>query len=399
MKTLFKSKLLWVTLIALLLCSTYCFATSSVTPTSDEGIMPISEDSEIAPISEEEETNGTTSTPDLNNLSFVPDIYRADQDISVSEMVNGNAFLFGNNVTISGQIYGDVFVCAGNLTITDTAYISGNIFACAKSFSMAGIAYDIYAAVESFDLKPSALIARDIKIGASSVSIAGTVNKDAFLSVDTLNFYDEGEDSAPYIAGNFNYTSGTEVTIPENVVNGQVNFTPVSKDKHVDIGSLIVSYINKILSAILYSFVVLLLIAWLTPNFMNKATNLMKKKAPLAFGIGLLVSICTIIGSIALIFLTGGLAIHVSFALLALYFLVWTICETVFALAIGKLLANKFKFEKTFQAILLAILVVLVINLLKLIPFVGTIIGLVSSIIGLGIIFLNLVLKEENKVE
>lgn len=398
MKTLLKSKLWWITLIVLFLFSTYCLATN-ITSTSDEGIMPISETNETAPISSENPDGEIASGSDLNNISVTPDIYRADQDVTLSEIVNGNAFLFGNNVTVSGQVYGDVFVCAGNLIITDTACIYGNIFACAKTFTMAGAAYDIYSASESLDLKPTCIIARDVKAGASSVSIAGTIDKDVHISVDTLNFYSEGEDSTPYIAGNLNYTSTSKASIPENIVDGEINFTPVSKEKTVDITSLIISYINKILSAILYSFVVLLLIAWLAPNFIHKSSELMKSKAALALGVGLLVSLVTISGSIALIFLTGGLAFSISFAAIALYILILTICKTVFALAIGKLFATKFKLDKNFQVILFALLAVLIISLLTLIPYIGMIINLIVSMTGLGIIFLNLVLKKNHNVE
>lgn len=383
LKTLFKSKLLWITLTIFMILSTCCFASDDVAPISQEGENP--------------EVSTTNDVVESSYQLLSSDVYRADTDLVVTEMIDGNAFLFGDTVTISGQINGNLFVCANTLNISESCYIYGSIFACARTITMEGKVYDIYAVAENISLKDNSIIARDARIAAESVFMAGIVNRDAYITTNTLLFPDDVE--TPIIGGNLNYTSTSEFTIPEGIVTGDINFTLESENEEIEIGSLIVSYVNKVLSSLLYSLVVLLLIIWLAPKFVEKSANLMKSKTPLSLGTGLLVSLVIIAGSISLIFLTGGLGFTISLAAIAIFVLALTISETVFSLATAKLLAKKIGHEKTLQVVLYALLTVLVINLIKLIPYIGGIFGFIICMIGLGIIFLNLVLKKSNPTD
>lgn len=62
----------------------------------------------------------------------------------------------------------------------------------------------------------------------------------------------------------------------------------------------------------------------------------------------------------------------------------------------AKLIANKSEKMKNNNIIfvLLSLLVILVISILELIPFIGGLIGFILSMIGLGIIVLNIISKK-----
>ena len=58
-------------------------------------------------------------------------------------------------------------------------------------------------------------------------------------------------------------------------------------------------------------------------------------------------------------------------------------------MSIGKLITNKLNLNKNVAFILFSLLIVLVLALVKYIPYVGTPINFITSMIGLGIISIN----------
>lgn len=369
MRNLLKNKLLWISLLIFTMLSTCCIASDVAT------------------------TNSTVdgSTTDEESALFVAsDLYLFDTDITVDQIVDGNAFIFGTNVTISGEIGGDVFVLADNVTFTNTSYVHGNIFACANVMKMDGLAYDLYAVSENFELNSNSIIARDVKILASNMLIEGKVKRDAYITTNGLAF---AEDAKNLITGNLYYSSEAEFSISEDVVNGSIKYTAL--DNETSIGETIMSYINTVFSALLYSLAVVLLAVWLAPKFVDKTGILLKEKAPQSFGLGLLASIILVVVSIIILIATSGLGLSVFAALIAIFVLALTIAKTIFSIGLVKLFANKFKLEKKFQIVLLSLFAVFVITLLELIPFVGGIIEFIVCMTGFGMVVFNLVIKKE----
>ena len=58
-------------------------------------------------------------------------------------------------------------------------------------------------------------------------------------------------------------------------------------------------------------------------------------------------------------------------------------------MSIGKLLANKFNFTKTVAFVVLSLLIVLILELVKFIPYIGGPIRFITAITGLGILCIN----------
>lgn len=370
MKNLLKTKILWITCIILLLLSTSCIASNIALDSSDN-------------------SNNELNVEESYEL-ISSDLYKFDKDIVINDIVDGNIFAFGNNVKISGEIGGDVFVCANNVEFTDNAYIHGSIFVCSQTCTMSGISYDIYAVCENLTLEKTSIVARDIRVSSSNINIYGSVKRDAYISANTLNF---AEGASHLIGGNLNYSSNSEFSFSEDLVDGSINFTPNVK-KEASFEEKISSYINKILSGILYSLAIVLLCIWLTPKFSEKAGTILKKKAPLSFGIGLLSSVVIISASILLLLITYGLGSGISFAAITIYILCLTITQTVFSMALANILSNKFNLNKKFQFVLLTLLVSFIIGLLKIVPYVGIILSFVVSMLGLGILVYNLISKK-----
>lgn len=320
------------------------------------------------------------------------DVYKFDTDVVIeNQIIDGNAFIFGKDVSISGEIGGDVFVFGENVTITEGTYIYGNIFVCAQNVVINGICYDVYCASETFTLGDNAIIARDLRLAANKVHINGQIRRDAYIGTDELVFPDDASD---LITGNLEYSSDTEFSIAEGIVGGNINYTP-NVSKEVTVMEKVLSYVFKLISTLLYSLVIVLLIIWLAPNFKEKASTTIKKEAPLSLGVGLLTSIVVVFVAFILLFATYGFGFKISIALIGIFALAITISKTILGVACAKLITTRFKPDNTAMLILYTLLVVLAINLLELIPYIGGLIGFLANMVGLGILVLNLVRKNK----
>ena len=220
------------------------------------------------------------------------------------------------------------------------------------------------------------------------------INKDAYLYTNNLLF---ANNDLEQIAGNLSYSSPSEFEISDGIVGGDIHFTPVSTDEPT-IVETIIGCITNIVSALLYALFIVLLIIWLAPNFKDKAKNIIKNKAPLAFGTGLLSFICIILASISILFLLHGLSFGISVAAITTLILAYSISQTVFGLSCAKILMDKSKKEKNIYLILYTLLIVLVINILGLIPFIGFLVSLIVNMTGFGTIVLNLISKKDFSV-
>lgn len=366
MKNLLKNKLLWISLLILMLLSTCSLA------------------SDVEPIST------TQDNLEEESLLLSSDLYTFDTDVTIDKIIDGNAFILGTNVIISGEIGGDVFICADTVNFTNTSYVHGSIFACAQTITIAGNVSDLYIVSDNFNLEESSIIGRDLRITSSNVSINGRIKRDAYISTNNLQF---AKDDENLIGGNLNYSSKSEFPISEDIVDGKIEYTPITSK--VSIGQTILSYVMDILSSLLFSLVIILLAIWLTPKFIDKSSIILKKKAAISLGIGLLSLLVFSMLPVSLLLFTGGLGISICFAAIGIFALTLMIAKTVFSMACATLIANRFKLEKKFQFILLSLLAVLVISLVELIPFLGGLVSFLICVTGFGIIVFNLINKKD----
>lgn len=343
----------------------------------------------------EQSGNDILASYETNYQYTDSDLFLFDTNIEISEIVDGNVFAYGNSVKITGEIYGNLFVFANSLDIAKEAIIHGSVFTYATDITVSGIVSDIYAMSNNFSLKGNAILARNLYLNSGNVSLSGQISRDAFINTDNLSF--ENNDKT-IIEGNLNYTSKQEAQIPENSIGGTVNYTPIKTNTE----NLILSKIYSILTALVFSFAIIMLSIWIAPNFKDRACEIISKKGFKAFGIGLLVFFGTIIASFMLLISTYGFGASIAVFAIVLLILCLVISNTVFSTAIGKLLANKFNFTPNIAFVVLALATVLVIELVKLIPYIGGPITFITAIIGFGILCINaykrkdLINKENN---
>lgn len=319
------------------------------------------------------------------------DLYLFDVNLDISQVVDGNVFAYGQTVNVSGEINGDLFVFASNLTIEESAIIHGNVFALASDMTVSGIAADVYAMADNFSLSGKSIIARNLYLSSNNISLEGQVSRDAYIAANTLKI---AENDEPVIEGNLTYSSTSEAQINEASVGGEIKYNAVQVDNSARVWSVV----SNLISALVLSFIVIMILLWIAPKFKDNICEIIAKKSFLSFGIGLLVFFATIIAAIILLLFTYGFGASTAVVAIAFLILGYVLSSTVFSMALGKLLANKFGFTKNVAYVLLSLLIVLIVNLIRYIPYVGGPIGFIIAMIGLGIICVN-AYKREKKVK
>lgn len=376
-----KFKLATILFIILVLISSICFATTEPS-TTDENVSLISEEA----TNEDEHDHEADSTNDWLST----DLFKFEEDVVVNEIVDGNAFIIGKNVTIKGEIGGDLFVIADKLTIDD-GYIYSSIFACANEISVNGIVYDMYALSNNFTINESGFIYRDAKIFANSININGKIKRNAYLDANSYNFSEEAT-----IGGNVEYSASEDITIPEGVVSGEVTRNESKEISEVEnISDTILSYITDLVKTLAYTFVVLLLLLWLTPKFISKLSDVNVSKGFIALGIGLATFASILVGSILLLFTVIGVPIAIS--ALVLLTILACISFSVTSIFFGKLFSKLLKLEGNVKFTLITLASSIALWILTKIPFLGGFVTVLITLFGVGLVTVNVFSKEKKE--
>lgn len=346
---------------------------------------------ETVPNNTEVDTNNNTvATPSEENFKR-NDVYLMGDDVTIDYIVDGNLFVLANHVTINSQIGGDAFICSNSVTIGDQGYIFSNLFTFSKNVIVNGVVYDLYSASENTTI--NGYVYRDVHIGSNVANILGTIGRNARIDCNTLNFTKEenGTSIQGKINGNLSYTASNEASIPEGSVTGETNFKQLTYEENsiqnriLQLGTFVVTVIG-----------VWLFILWLAPKFLkNNVSYLTTKKVLPAIGLGILVPILSIV--LAIIFLLLGITSTLSILIFFALFILAAISTSIFMITVNNVICNKLKIEKTITTFGMLIALSIVFWLIGLIPYLGSILGIIVMILGLGIIFSNLILKPKKE--
>lgn len=198
-----KSKILITTLIITLLLSAIClntnvFATdvdnTQVTgeprTTAGEPVATSDEPNTIA--DNEQNHNENVHEGDLYVL-YGEDGNYTNSTYTMNKDVDGNVFIFGQDVKITGKINGSLYVFAGTVTIEENAYIATHAFIFAETIRMNGFSYDMYAASKNFEMTKTGVVYRDLKVGADNAVIYGQIGRNLDLASENIQVYKDEE--------------------------------------------------------------------------------------------------------------------------------------------------------------------------------------------------------------
>ncbi len=341
------------------------------------------------PISEGETTGSTTPTPEIYN----GDLYLFDNNVVMDKYVDGNVFIFGKNVEITGRVNGSLFVFGDKVTFSENSYIVQSIYACANELTLNGAANDLYAAGNKIDMNYNSFMIRDLKVFANTFNFMGGAGRDAFIEAANFNFETTSGSSA-IVYGDLHYSSNTELELSKELVQGEIYYSNMQNGNAESIQEIILNKIVDLLETILFTVVVFLLIAWLSPKFIEDSKNYIGKQSLISFGIGLLAFVVAIFVSFALLF--SYIGISLAFAIFAVFMLMMSISFTITTTCITFKLKEKFNFEKKYLTIVALVVVTLILWLLQQIPYVSIIVNIIVSLVGFGTL-LSYIFKKTKK--
>ena len=378
-----KLRLTLILFVIMILISTFSFATEA-TESTDNLLISTDESSS--------QTTGSEQAATISEDDWISsDVYEIGDVIQLNKIVDGNVFIMAKEVTIDSEIGGDVFVMAQKITITENAYIYSGLFAMANEVNIDGIVCDAYVLANNLNVAENGYVYRDLKASASKIDISGKIRRNADLVAANYNF---NSDNGLLIGGDLNYSAAQEITVPEGVVQGDINFNKQTV-KEVSVGTKILTYVFNALNNVIFAVVVILLSIWLAPKFIERVSNMSVKKAFASLGIGIA---APIVGIIA-IFLVLLSSVASTVAIVAGLLLV-VICMSGSAFAsvyFGSLFAKLLKWDGKVKLIISCVISALAIWLISLIPFIGGIFSLLVSCFGIGTLITNVISKNKLK--
>lgn len=305
-------------------------------------------------------------------------LYLADSSVTIDYPVEGNVFVMAQDLTISGNISGNVFALAQNLKIESTGSIDSTLFVCAEDITIDGTVSDVFALSSNLTINNDARIMQDITAGGSTLKLGGTIGRNANFGFDEIYTSDSA-----MILGDLSYSSRV-AAISEDIVSGTTSFKPIEEVK-IEPKDIIREKLNDLYTLLVVSLVIVLIVVYAMPKFADKEQKIVENKLAATFGYGALALI--LIPVACLILFCTILGILPAVALFLVYlFIIMQVATPLVAIAIAKIICKKINKNTKGFTLLFSMLLVLAIWVLELIPVLGSIVSLLTAILGLGII-------------
>ncbi|MFH0847678.1 MAG: hypothetical protein V1894_06485 [Chloroflexota bacterium] len=325
------------------------------------------------------------------------DLYLAGGNIIVDGTVNGDIFGVGQSLTINGVVNGGV-TFAGQL-VTVNGEISNSARLAGQSITVTGkIGRDLVVAGSAVTINSQSVTSGDLVLavgtalvngrvggnirgGAGTVTVAGAVGGDVDLRTENLTIT-----SGVSIQGNLTYTSQNEAVIQSGAtIAGTTNHkmpeakAPARRFPPVAAGAKVLWQVLCFLMTLIAG-VILILIA--SPR-LNLMANSIQSKPWQSLGWGAILLIVVPVASVIVMITVIGLPLGL--ISLVLYGIAVYLSQIPVGLLIGRLIIRQNR-ELGSRGLVIGALALglLILLLLRLLPFIGWITGLLTVVFGLG---------------
>jgi len=339
------------------------------------------------------------------------DVFLTGQQPVIEGTVNGDAFIVGSDATISGEVNGSVFVVAN--TIKLPGRVNGNLYAAAVELTQSvegEVGRNLYALVLSLVTEPESSIGRDLTTVAMSASLQGQTERNTTAIIGPWELFKILRDFfnqnivgfAPDQAALAKINSG-HVVIRPGIHQRALVRAAQAADR-----SVLVDWLLAALKSFLNFLIVGGLMLWTFPRQFQGWVEKVQKEPLASAGYGAVVLINGYLMPVLALFLLVGLLLGLLYlslsslawmsfwaglGLLMTFFTLFLAATTFLSKAIVAYLAGAFILSRLASGavqyrILPLLLGLLIYVLLASIPYVGFVIGLVVTLLGLGAIWL-----------
>lgn len=181
-----------------------------------------------------------------------------------------------------------------------------------------------------------------------------------------------------------NYSSKQELEIPNGFVIGEAKYS-----KYKSTTNEFASYILELIAVLIFVSLIYLVTRKFMPKYIDKISNFTVLSLLKALGIGALAFILTPI--ISLLILITVIGSPIAILLMLIYILLLMLGTPIFIITISTFI--KSKIEKPINTLIIVLLVTIILFLIELIPYVGFIISILKTLIGLGILTKSVIKK------
>ena len=307
--------------------------------------------------------------------------------VSINQEVSDDIRVAGNTVIIKANVKGDIISFAETLIIDKDATVSGNIIAFVSKFQLDG-KVNGNINIASVESKITGTVFGNTKIRTADFNLKGTLaGKTEFVAEREVVISESAkfEDTVNYgyikeLDLKKNLKEGVSVKLDSELLKSQKESEEIMSNMFS--GMLVF----RILSAAL----VILLVSWLAGKFTSRAVKNLEKSKDIskAFFYGILLFFLPISIIILLFVSLIGipLALFVTFAYLSLIFF----SQSITSLITAQWLNHKYDLKQgKVQLFLVALGVYIIMYLLKFIPIIGVVIGLILTYIAFGALIIE----------
>jgi cytoskeletal protein CcmA (bactofilin family) len=330
--------------------------------------------------------------------SFGGDRFVAGDDVTLNEQVAGDAFVAGGRSRVDGRIAGDALVTGG--TVEVRGEVDDDVYAAGGDVRIeASVLGNARAAGGAVAIEPGARVAGNATLAGGNVDVYGRVdgNLQAFggrIRIDGVVGGDVEVASKDIrigpearIGGRLTYRSPH----PPQVAEGAVVAGGIEKQQRVwrDLGpeSGIGRVVTGVVRTLWFAGVLLVgvVIIALFPDFSREAAATVRSESLASIGLGLALLIAVPV--VAVVLFVTIIGIPLGFAVLLGYGLILMLGYMTGALAFGDLLLARVRPAEAGAAgwrMLFLLLALVVIALLRRVPWIGELAVFVLFLAGLG---------------
>jgi cytoskeletal protein CcmA (bactofilin family) len=305
------------------------------------------------------------------------DVFAMAQSVVVTGTIDGDLIAGGQQVVVDGTVTGDVRAAGAVVTVNGRVARSVTSLAQQVNVSSGGqVGGSVVAAAETISTFGS--VGRGLTGGAGTLALAGPIGGDVLAWTERLSF---GPNSR--IAGDLEYASEREATVPAGVVAGRTQYTRVEPEERqpsvlnglFDFGSLIWLIGAGLLGAA---------VVMLSPRASARAVELGRQRPVPTFGVGLLGFVAVPIIAVLIGVTLVGLPIAVALAgaYVAAVMLAWP----AVGLIVGTEVARRARRGEPLPVLAALALGLILLHLVTHVPVLGGLVGFCALLFGLGML-------------
>lgn len=324
------------------------------------------------------------------------DYFASGGSVEISGIVKGDVYAVGSQIIIDGIVEGDVIATGGTLNISGE--VRGSVRLAGGQIELNGkVGRNATLMGGNIQLSPTSVIGSNAVITGGVLDIAGEIGGNATLTASNVRLSGKiGGNILAYlgtlrisskaaIGGNVEYSSTSEAKIdPGAEIGGIVSFKRSFAKELLHgkwtKGMIFGSRFTGILMNFLFSFVSGLIFLKIFPRRLKGILNILDKRPWKAFWIGILSAILLPIS--CLILFVTILGFPFALALLAIGLLGFYAAKVFFIIWVSDRIFHKLRFKK--NSLWVLFLGLLLFFLFVQIPFLGRLLSIVATLLGLG---------------